>query len=160
MHSVENEWYTPKYIFDAMGYRFDMDVAAAPDPSLTHVPADKFISTDSLSKKWEGFIWCNPPWAGRGQKAPWVAGNALHDNGLLLTPDRSSAGWWQYAATKSASILFVNGKIKFIPGPGNTSNWKQPGTGTTIFAFGMKGVMALATAEANGLGIVMKKARK
>ncbi len=23
-----NEWYTPKYIFDALGTRFDLDVAA------------------------------------------------------------------------------------------------------------------------------------
>ena len=156
-YSTESEWYTPEYIFKALGCRFDLDVAAPVDSSLTHVPADNFLSFDGLSASWNGFVWCNPPWAGRGNKQPWIERMNAHGNGLLLTPDRSSAPWWQYAAHRADAVLFVNRKIKFIPGPGNLSNWKQPGAGTTIFAWGNKGIDALRRAALNGLGILCFK---
>lgn len=159
IYSTQSEWYTPPEVFQALGTSFDWDVAAAPDPSLTFVPARNFSSIGSLSKVWDkkDFIWCNPPWAGRGNKQPWV--DLIHNqgNGLLLTPDRSSAPWWQNSALVAEAVLFVSLKIKFIPGPGNFANWKQPGTGTTIFAWGEKGVSALHNAEAKGFGIVMKR---
>lgn len=159
IYSTESEWYTPEYVFRALGCSFDWDIAAAPDPSLTFVPAKNFCSRDSLTKVWSknDFIWCNPPWAGRGNKQPWI--DLVHNqgNGLLLTPDRSSAPWWQNAALSAEAVLFVSRKIKFTPGPGNFSNWKQPGAGTTIFAWGEKGIKALFTAEENGLGIVMQR---
>lgn len=155
VYSIESEWYTPAYIFKALDVRFDWDVAAAPDFSLTYVPADYYCSKESLSRDWKGFVWCNPPWAGRGNKQPWVDKMACHGNGLLLTPDRSSAPWWQDAATKADAILFISGKVKFIPGPENLSNWKQPGAGSTIFAWGGAGISALLNAQKNGLGISM-----
>jgi hypothetical protein len=153
-YSIESEWYTPKYVFDALSCSFDMDVAAAPDPSLTFVPAAHFISQGSLEKEWRGFVWCNPPWAGRGSKQPWIDKMAGHVNGLLLTPDRTSAPWWRNVAKNADAVLFVSGKIKFIPGPGNLSNWKQPGTGTCLFAWGALGVFGLLNAQKNGFGLV------
>jgi hypothetical protein len=156
-YSIENEWYTPSYIFKALHCTFDVDVAAAPDPSLAFVPALTFISSGSLSKAWEGFAWCNPPWSGRGNKQPWIDRMADHNNGLLLTPDRTSAPWWQTAAIKSDAVLFVFGKIQFHLGPGNLQNNKQPGVGTTIFAWGPKAITALLNAQENGLGTVLNK---
>lgn len=156
-YSEENEWYTPAYIFEALCCKFDMDVAAARDVSLTHVPATTFLCTNSLQSDWRGLVWCNPPWAGRGQKQPWIDKIDRHGNGLLLTPDRTSTRWWQNAGEKAAAVIFIYGKVKFIPGPGNSSNYKQPGNGTTIFAWGRGGIAAIRNAEKNGLGIVMKK---
>lgn len=51
-----DEWYTPVRVFGAMAVRFDVDVAAPVD--LTHVvtPADHFITADSLSVPWRGFL--------------------------------------------------------------------------------------------------------
>jgi len=141
-YSTQSEWYTPKYVFDALGCRFDMDVAAAPE-GYGCVPAD-ILCRDAFHTEWAGFIWCNPPWAGRGNKEPWIRFIHTHGDGLLLSPDRTSTPWWQDAAKKADRILFVHGKIKFIPGPENNSNWKQPD----------KGVKALFTAQKNGLGIV------
>lgn len=159
-YSTESEWYTPAYVFKALECFFDMDVAAPIDSGLTCVPAMKFISRDSLTTEWEGFVWCNPPWAGRGNKDPWIDKMIQHGNGLLLSPDRSSAPWWQKAAWSSDGYLSVKGKIKFMPGPGNFSNWRQPGTGTTIFAWGNKGISALLKAQSNGLGIAVSKINK
>lgn len=151
-YSTQSEWYTPKYIFDALECRLDMDVAAAPE-GYGCVPAD-ILCRDPFHTEWRGFIWCNPPWAGRGNKQPWIEFIHRHGNGLLLSPDRTSVPWWQEAAKTADKILFVQGKIKFIPGPGNDANWKHPANGTTIFAWGERGVKALFAAKKNCLGIV------
>lgn len=154
-YSIQSEWYTPPYIFEALECSFDLDAAAPIDYSLASVPARDFYFSDSLSKNWYGFVWCNPPWAGYGNKQPWINKMHAHGDGLLLTPDRSSAPWWQDAAEKAEAILFVRRKIKFIPGPGNPSNHKHPGAGTTIFAWGKEGIGALLNAEKNKLGILL-----
>jgi len=156
-YSVENEYYTPKYIFDALGVIFDMDVAAPVDRSFCHVPAKLFITSQIITKPWVGFVWCNPPWSGRGNKDPWIDRMIEHGDGILLTPDRTSAPWWQKVASKADYILQVNGKIKFIKQDGITAN--QPGTGTTLFAFGDMAKMALAQAYKNKLGVLFAPLR-
>ena len=68
---ASDEWYTPKYIFDALGCWFDLDVAH-PSDAETFVPTHRHYSSDSLSKRWEGLIWMNPPFGGRNGLEPWL----------------------------------------------------------------------------------------
>lgn len=149
MIGKSDEWYTPKYIFDALGCEFNLDVAH-PENYITHVPAKNILSKDSLSKEWDGFVWCNPPFGGRNGILPWAEKFIQHGNGIMLTPDRSSAPWWQYLARHSQLILFVAGKIKFVKPDGSTGN--QPANGTTLFSLGGKGLDALIAAEKKDLG--------
>src|SRR5690554_3391996 len=93
---ASDEWYTPAYIFDAMGARFDLDVAH-PNGRTTHVPAGRFYWSASLDLDWSGFVWMNPPFGGRNGIVPWLEKFIIHGNGVALTPDRTSAEWWQYA---------------------------------------------------------------
>lgn len=97
----------------------------------------------------------NPPFGGRNGISVWLEKMYSHGNGIALTPDRTSTLWWQRAALKSDAVLFVHGKIKFIDNNGNIG--KSPSTGTTLFAFGEKGLNALMTAQNNGLGICLVK---
>jgi len=152
---LSDEWYTPKHVFDALGCFFDMDVAAPVD--LTHVctPAILFIKSDSLNKKWKGFVWCNPPFGGRNSKALWLDKMSDHGNGICLTPDRSSAPWWQKAAKECDALLMISGKIKFLKPDGTLGI--SPSTGTTLFAYGEKAVIALNHAANNKLGIAFKR---
>lgn len=155
---ASDEWYTPKYIFDALNYRrFDMDVSSPVDRSFCHVPANHFITYNSLNMVWSGFLWCNPPFAGRNGIVPWLNKMHQHGNGIALTPDRSSAPWWQKACKQSEAVLFIAGKVKFIRPDGSTGN--APGNGTTLFAYGDHGRNALLQAEENGLGICLCKLR-
>lgn len=147
-----DEWYTPKYIFDAMETTFDMDVAAPLNRSFCCVPAESFITEKSLTSDWSGFVWCNPPFGKRNGIAPWLDKMHSHGNGVALTPDRTSAPWWQVAFKKSGCALLVAGKIKFIKPDGTIG--KQPGTGTTLFGYGSKSKEALQKAEENGLGVL------
>lgn len=148
-----DEWYTPPYVFDALGAKFDLDVAHPIIP--TAVPAERVITEGSLQKEWSGFVWMNPPFGKRMGLVPWLDRFFKHGNGIALTPDRTSAPWWQDAARKADAVLFVDGKIKFIKPDGTSGN--SPGTGTTLFASGKKAVSALLRAERHGLGIVKVK---
>lgn len=146
-----DEWYTPKYIFDALGCEFNMDVASPRDISKVHTPASVFIHNDSLNREWDGFVWMNPPFGGRNGIVPWLEKLYQHGNGIALTPDRTSCPWWQQYAKKADAHLQVANKIKFLRPDGSTGN--QPSTGTTLFAYGQIAVRALLTAEFNGLGL-------
>ena len=147
-----DEWYTPKYIFDALQVEFDMHVAAPADIDALHVPTDTFLH-DSFNEQWEGFVWCNPPFSGRGEgKMKWIDKMYTHGNGILLTPDRTSAPWWPIAASRCKALMFITGKVKFISPDGSIG--QQPTNGTTLFAFGEKAVKALKNAENKGLGIM------
>lgn len=153
MPGRSDEWYTPKYIFDAMGVVFDMDVAA-PNDGAPFVPYKTYIheNADGLTFPWEGFVWMNPPFGGRNGLEPWLDKFFAHDDGVALTPDRTSAPWWQKAARRADAVLFIAGKVKFIRPDGTLG--KSPGDGTTLFAVGNKGVDALNRASANGLGFL------
>ena len=149
---ASDEWYTPQYVFDALGCRFDLDVAAAPIGKGC-VPADDFIREHSLLEPWHSFIWMNPPFGGRNGIAKWLHRFALHGNGIALTPDRTSAPWWQWMARRADMTLFVNGKIRFIDTDGAAG--KAPSNGTSLFAMGARGKAALLNAQNKNLGICL-----
>jgi hypothetical protein len=149
--SASDDWFTPKYIFDAMGCRFDLDVAC-PENGPLHTPCVEYLTKedDGLTTDWEGFCYCNPPFGGRNGLTPWLDKFFAHGNGVALTPDRTSAPWWQDAARKADAVLFIAGKVKFIRPDGSLG--KSPSNGTTLLASGSRGVAALVNAEAAGLG--------
>lgn len=139
-----DEWYTPKYIFDALGVTFDMDVAAPKDRTHCHVPANEFITEGSLEREWNGFVWCNPPFGGRNSIEPWLEKMCAHYNGIALTPDRTSAAWWQRAAERANAIVFIEGKVRFINPEGQPG--QQPSNGTTLFGYGWRAADILSFA--------------
>lgn len=135
-----SEWYTPAFIFEALGETFDLDVAAPPQGG-PHVPTKTWLCEKSLETPWEGFVWANPPFGGRNGLVPWIDKFFAHGSGILLTPDRTSAPWWQDAARKADALLLIAGKVKFERPDGSIG--KSPGTGTTLFAAGDRAVAAL-----------------
>lgn len=150
-HGASDEWYTPKYVFDALGCRFDLDPANAAVGGA-HVPCDRSYGSDGLEAAWEGFVWLNPPFGGRNGIRPWLTKFFAHGNGIALTPDRTSAPWWQEAYSRTDAVLFVGGKVKFER-PDRTIG-KSPSNGTSLFAIGATGVAALERAAAMGLGVL------
>ena len=142
-----DEWYTPKYIFDALGCTFDLDVANAA-PGGAHVPCRALISANSLEREWAGFIWMNAPFEGRNGLAPWLDKFFAHGNGIALVPDRTSAPWFQRAARRASLALFISPKVKFERPDGTLG--KSPGTGTVLFSIGEQGDEALRRGDRLG----------
>lgn len=135
-----DEWYTPRYIFEALGERFDLDVAA-PNDGPRHVPTSGWLSSDALAQPWHGFIWMNPPFGHQSTKRKWLAKFFAHGNGIALVPDRTSAPWFQEYGPRADAILWVSPKIKFERPDGTRGDW--PGTGTALFGVGRRAVAAL-----------------
>lgn len=146
-----DEWYTPKFVFDALDCSFELDVAA-PIDGPRYVPCDTWIYDYSLQKPWHGFVWMNPPFGHQKNKIKWLSKFFSHGNGIALVPDRTSAPWWQQFAPKADAILFVAGKIKFERPDGTIG--ESPGTGTTLFAAGDKASQILIEAGSRGFGFV------
>lgn len=146
---ASDEWYTPAYVFDALGERFDLDVAHP--AGATHVPAKFWLSANSLDAPWGGFVWMNPPFGGRNGIVPWLDKFFAHGNGIALTPDRTSAPWFWDAWQKADRVLFTR-KIRFLRPDG--SEGVSPSNGTALFAAGERGARALDRAAGKGLGIL------
>jgi hypothetical protein len=142
-----DEWYTPRYVFDALGVTFDLDVACPPE-GPRHVPARSFYSAGALGLPWGGLVWMNPPFGHQRTKRAWLERFFAHGNGIALLPDRTSAPWWQEFAPRADAVLFVAPKIKFERPDGSIG--EQPGTGTTLFAAGPVAVAALVRARSLG----------
>jgi hypothetical protein len=145
-----NDWYTPPEIFEALGETFDLDVAA-PNDGPWHVPTSRWLSSNSLEREWDGFIWMNPPFEGRNGIAPWLDKFFDHGNGIAVSPDRTSAPWFQSAWRRGSFVLFTK-KIKFIRPCGNRG--ASPSNGTALWAAGSRAEEALRRADERGFGIL------
>lgn len=79
---TSDDCYTPRWVFDAMGLRFDLDVAA-PLGGPRHVPATAYYTAeeDGLTAPWAGLVWCNPPYS---KFRPWAERWAQHPTGVLM----------------------------------------------------------------------------
>lgn len=146
-----DEWYTPKYIFEALGVVFDLDVACPPT-GPRHTPCHAFLTEENcgLASGWHGFVWMNPPFGHQRTKVQWLKKFFEHGNGIALIPDRTSAPWWQRFAVQADAILFVAPKIKFERPDGSVG--ESPGTGTCLFAAGKEAADALCRSQ---LGVVL-----
>lgn len=114
-----DDWYTPPWIFDGLGLRFDLDVAHPDAPSS--VPADRFftVADDGLSQEWTGLVWCNPPYSVPTQ---WCDRWAHHEGGglILLRADLSTRG--PFMAFSAASSIYVpRRRLQFVSGSGAPS---------------------------------------
>jgi hypothetical protein len=152
---ASDEWYTPKYIFDALGESFDLDVAH-PQVEEAITPSVCFLTWDGLQRDWWGFIWMNPPFGSRNGLAPWLAKFLDHGNGVALTPDRTSAPWFRQAWPRADLCLFMP-KVRFIRPDGSTGD--QPSNGTCLWAVGSRAIGALERAAGTGLGILAEPRR-
>ena len=105
---TKDEWYTPRWLFDAAGLTFDMDVCAPVAPEFRTCPARQYLTVidDGLTHPWEGVIWCNPPYS---NPAPWVDRWAQHPTGLALVPASNSHWRGRYMrAAHGLTLLSVN----------------------------------------------------
>lgn len=105
-----DEFYTPKFIFDALKCEFDIDVAS-PVSNKTNVPAKiKYTELENgLNQEWKGFIWMNPPFS---KAEPWVDKFINHRHGIALLPT-SKAKWFHRIWHTDATFLLLPSSFKF-----------------------------------------------
>lgn len=146
------EWYTPKWIFDELDIPFDLD-PCSPWDFETFVPAKtKFtIFDDGLSREWSGRVWLNPPYG--PDTGFWMRRLIAHGNGIALVFSRTDAEWCQQAMRACTAMLFMSGRIAFVPGIENAHKADRAGAGTVLFAFGADNAGALEKMSGHGIFI-------
>lgn len=147
-----DEWYTPKSLFDALGETFDLDVASPPTGPV-HVPTKTWLHEGSLETPWRGFVFMNPPFGGRNALVPWLDKFFDHNNGLALTPDRTSAPWFWGAWGRADAVAFTR-KLRFVRPDG--SEGVSPSNGCALWASGERAVCSLRRATDAGFCILGK----
>lgn len=136
------EWYTPAWIFTELGLTFDLD-PASPHDMETAVPAIRKLTVfdDGLKQEWAGKIWLNPPYG--PMTGEWIRRAIAHANGVALVFSRTDTSWCQDAMRSATAMLFIAGRIDFIPGKENQHKRARAGAGTVMFAWGSENAAAL-----------------
>ena len=128
--SGNSEWYTPPEFIAAarevMG-NIDCDPASSAIANCI-VDAEKFYTAedDSLTQKWSGRVWMNPPYAqpacGQFAKAiteKFTSGEV--QQACVLVNNATETAWFQEMLRVAAAVCFPAGRVKFLDPEGNNT---------------------------------------
>ena len=106
------EWYTPPWVFEKLDLEFDIDVCA-PKGGVEWIPAKKHfcIEDDGLTQKWEGKVWCNPPFS---QASKWMKKFHEHGNGVALVPVSKTRWFDRFIDDPNARIELLPSTLLFV----------------------------------------------
>lgn len=136
---ANDEQYTPKELFDAMGVQFQLDVAA-PKGGIPWIPAASHYSLEdnALDQPWSGMVWMNPPYS---KPSPWVDKFISHGNGIALLP-MSKSGWSRRLWDAADGISYV-GMMRFVQDDGKSSQIYMP---VLLYSIGSEATEAIKRA--------------
>ena len=140
-NGTSDDYYTPPFIFEALGVEFDMDVCA-PAGGVPWLPAKRSLSIieDGLITPWEGLVWCNPPFS---NISPWIDKMNVHRNGIALVGIPKSR-WCNNAWNQSNSIMLLPSNLKFTRANGNTESIL---TATMLIGYGDQAIAAMIASK-------------
>ena len=143
---TSDDWYTPKWLFEALACEFDIDVCA-PYEGVAWLPAKKHYSLvdDGLSQDWQGFIWMNPPYS---DPLPWVRKFIENGQGIALVP--TSTGKWMIELWEAATTWIILPPMRFQAPDGQIAKGALP---VMCWLVGL-GDKANAILQASKLGLV------
>ena len=113
--SEREDWETPQAFFDHFDriYNFTLDAAAFPH----NAKCDRYYTAedDALTQRWDGVVWCNPPYSNLMGK--WVhkayreakKGSTV----VMLIPARTDTAWFHEYVMHATLVVLVRGRLKF-----------------------------------------------
>lgn len=98
---------TPLGLIRSLG-SFDLDCCGL----KAHPTSARIIQLpeDGLTQKWEGRVWCNPPYS---EPEPWMKKMASHQNGVALVLASTGTRWFQEFCFSAKGIMFLAKRPKF-----------------------------------------------
>lgn len=147
-NNITADWWTPPYIFEGLGEVFDLDVSA-PEGGVPWLPAKRYftIKDNGLLQRWEGFVWCNPPYG--KETGEWLRRMDEHNNGVALVFARTDCQWFHRHCARADALLFLKGRIKFVDGLGKTKG-SGAGCGSLLVGYGPRGAAAVGRMKEKG----------
>lgn len=108
------DWSTPQTLFDELNREFGFDLDVCAEPWNTKCPEYFTPDDNSLSRRWSGICWMNPPFGKEIGK--WIRKAYLESlNGatvVCLLPAKTETEWFHKYAVKG-EIRFIKGRIHF-----------------------------------------------
>ena len=140
-----DDWLTPPEIINALA-PFSLDpCASVGQPWKT---ASKMWTERGLERRWNGFVWCNPPFGPEAGK--WLDKMAEHGNGIGLVPARTETRWFVRAVWHQAdAVLFLHGRPHFHH-PDGTRGAANSGVPICLVAYGDVAVRRLRKSGLTG----------
>lgn len=80
-----------------------------------------------------------------------------HRNGVALVFSRTDASWCQRAMASADAMLFVAGRVEFVPGRENAHKKSRSGAGTVMFAWGEVACEGLERLQHTGVFIARQQ---
>lgn len=144
-----NEWFTPKYIIDALG-PFSLDVCTTLtrpwDTADAHFCVEQH---DGLVEPWyENYVWCNPPYGKETGK--WLQKLRLHNNGIALTFARTETKYFQRWTQGAKGFLFLDKRLVFYNGAGEKAKYNA-GAPSVLIAYGEYAWYKLKSSKLKGI---------
>lgn len=113
--SEREDWETPQAFFDHLDgiYGFTLDAAAFPHNAKC---ARYFtVEDDALTQRWEGVVWCNPPYSPLIGK--WVHKGYLEaqkgSTVVMLIPARTDTAWFHDYVMRARKVTLIRGRLRF-----------------------------------------------
>lgn len=135
---TSDDYYTPKWLFDALGITFDLD-PCSPGHGLSNVPARHIYTKDDdgLTQTWHGNVFMNPPFS---QMTAWAQKFAQHQNGIAIAfPSRGA--WFKHVWSSTAAISLPVQQIRFERPDGQKKGVFMP---VILIAYGDQNIHAIS----------------
>lgn len=149
-----DEWYTPSWLFAALGgVMFDLDPCSPGSPPSS-VPAQCHLrkADNGLAAMWVGSVWLNPPFS---SKERWYDRMLVHNDGIALMPGRFETEWAQRYMAAARAIVLLKGRMYFERGhrPGANGNGAttSPPFGIILCAYGDRMADCLMASKLQGI---------
>ena len=138
---TSDDYFTPKWIFDALGIKFDLDVCCPPEGPL-HTPCKAYYTQadDGLAADWHGTVWMNPPFS---RTIPWVTRWIEHGDGLALLPD-TNRKWRTDLYEHADGRVALPANMRFDAADGRRTDIRYS---TCLYSIGKKGTEALTKSK-------------
>ena len=110
---TSDDYWTPKWIFDALGLTFDLDVACPPE-GPAHTPCHAYYTQkdNGLTAPWHGIVFMNPPYS---NASAWVNKWLDHGNGIAITVQGKSK-WADRLWNEADGIVLMKQNMHFVQG--------------------------------------------
>lgn len=142
----KDEWLTPPHVLEQLGV-FDLDPCSPVNRPWDTAKYHMTINDDGMSKKWEGRVFCNPPYG--TQTKHWLDKCAEHGNCIALVFARTETKmFFESIWGKADAIFFFKGRLSFYDVRGEKGG--TAGAPSVLVAYGKDNVETLRNIKLDG----------